>query len=40
VLFASHDRALLSKLADRVLELKGGTLIDHRERYEALFRKS
>lgn len=40
VLFASHDRALLSKLADRVLELKDGRLIDHRERYEALFRKS
>jgi len=40
VLFASHDRALLSKLADRVLELKDGRLIDHRERYEALSRKS
>jgi ATP-binding cassette, subfamily F, member 3 len=36
VLFASHDRALLSKLADRVLELKDARLIDHRERYEAL----
>jgi ATPase subunit of ABC transporter with duplicated ATPase domains len=40
VLFASHDRALLGKLADRVLEIKGGTLFDHRERYEALTRKS
>ena len=40
VLFASHDRALLSKLADRVLELKDGRLIDHHERYEALTRKS
>jgi ATP-binding cassette subfamily F protein 3 len=40
VLFASHDRALISKLADRVLEIKSGTLVDHRERYEALFRKS
>jgi len=36
VLFASHDRALLSKLADRVLEIKDGALFDHRERYEAL----
>jgi ATP-binding cassette, subfamily F, member 3 len=36
VLFASHDRALLGKLADRVLEIKDGALIDHRERYEAL----
>jgi ATP-binding cassette subfamily F protein 3 len=36
VLFASHDRAMLSKLADRVLEIKDGTLVDHRERYEAL----
>jgi ATP-binding cassette subfamily F protein 3 len=40
VLFASHDRALLSKLADRVLEFKDGKLIDHRERYEALSAKS
>ena len=40
VLFASHDRAMLSKLADRVLEIKGGALFDHRERYEALSRKS
>jgi len=40
VLFASHDRAILSKLGDRVLEIKDGTLLDHRERYEALFRKS
>jgi ATP-binding cassette subfamily F protein 3 len=36
VLFASHDRAMLSKLADRVLELKDAKLIDHHERYEAL----
>ncbi|MCX6841673.1 MAG: ABC-F family ATP-binding cassette domain-containing protein [candidate division WOR-3 bacterium] len=36
LLFASHDRALLSKLADRVLELKDGTLLDHRERYDTL----
>jgi len=36
VLFASHDRALLGKLADRVLELKDGALLDHRTRYEAL----
>jgi hypothetical protein len=27
---------MLSKLADRVLEIKDGTLVDHRERYEAL----
>jgi ATP-binding cassette, subfamily F, member 3 len=40
VLFASHDRAMLGKLADRVLEIKDGTLVDHRERYEALSRKS
>jgi ATP-binding cassette subfamily F protein 3 len=40
VLFASHDRAMLSKLADRVLEIKDGALFDHRERYEALSRKS
>lgn len=40
VLFASHDRALLTKLADRVLELKDGTLVDHHECYEALSRKS
>ena len=40
VLFASHDRAMLGKLADRVLEIKDGTLVDHRERYEALTRKS
>jgi ATP-binding cassette, subfamily F, member 3 len=39
VLFASHDRALLSKLADRVLEIKDGALLDHRERYEALVRR-
>jgi len=39
VLFASHDRALLAKLADRVLEIKDGTLFDHRERYEALTSK-
>ena len=32
VLFASHDRALLSKLAERVLEVKDGKLIDHHER--------
>lgn len=36
LLFASHDRAMLSRLADRVLELKDGALFDHRERYEAL----
>jgi ATPase subunit of ABC transporter with duplicated ATPase domains len=36
VLFASHDRALLSRLAGRVLELKDGTLLDHRERYDTL----
>ena len=36
MLFASHDRALLAKLADRVLELKDGVLVDHRERYKAL----
>jgi len=40
VLFATHDRALLSRLADRVLELRDARLIDHRERYEALVRKS
>jgi ATP-binding cassette subfamily F protein 3 len=40
VLFASHDRAMLTKLADRVLELKDARLIDHPERYEALSRKS
>jgi ATP-binding cassette subfamily F protein 3 len=40
VLFASHDRAMLSKLADRVLEIKDGALFDHRERYEALRAKS
>jgi len=40
VLFASHDRAMLSKLADRVLELKDAQLIDHRERFEALSRRS
>ena len=40
VLFASHDRALLVKLADRVLEIKDGTLVDHRERYEALAGRS
>jgi ATP-binding cassette, subfamily F, member 3 len=40
VLFASHDRALLGKLADRVLELKDTKLVDHHERYEALTRKS
>jgi ATP-binding cassette, subfamily F, member 3 len=39
VLFASHDRAMLTKLADRVLELKDAKLIDHRKRYEALSRK-
>jgi ATP-binding cassette subfamily F protein 3 len=39
MLFASHDRALLAKLADRVLELKDGVLVDHRERYEALSAK-
>jgi ATP-binding cassette subfamily F protein 3 len=36
VLFASHDRAMLSRLADRVLEIKNGALLDRRERYEAL----
>jgi len=36
VLFASHDRALLGRLADRVLELKDGAVLDHHERYEAL----
>jgi ATP-binding cassette subfamily F protein 3 len=40
VLFASHDRALLSKLAERVLEVKDGKLIDHHERYEALSQRS
>lgn len=40
VLFASHDRAMLGKLADRVLEIKGGALFDHHERYEALSRRS
>jgi ATP-binding cassette subfamily F protein 3 len=35
VLFASHDRALLRRLAGRVLELKNGALLDHHERYEA-----
>ena len=39
VLFASHDRALLGKLADRVLELRDGALLDHHERYEALSAK-
>ena len=39
VLFASHDRALLGKLADRVLELKDGAVLDHRERYETLSAK-
>lgn len=36
LLIASHDRALLSKLAERVLELKDGKLLDHHERYETL----
>jgi ATP-binding cassette subfamily F protein 3 len=35
LLFASHDRALLGRLADRVLELKDGVLHDHHERFEA-----
>jgi len=39
MLLASHDRALLAKLADRVLELKDGVLVDHHERYEALSAK-
>ncbi|HTW92149.1 MAG TPA: ABC-F family ATP-binding cassette domain-containing protein [bacterium] len=36
LLFASHDRAMLGRLADRVLELRDGALFDHHERYEAL----
>jgi len=40
LLFASHDRAMLGRLADRVLEIKGGALVDHRERYAALSRRS
>ena len=40
LLFASHDRALLARLADRVLELRNGNLVDHRERYEALAGRS
>jgi ATP-binding cassette subfamily F protein 3 len=39
ILFASHDRALLRRLAGRVLELKDGALLDHHERYEALSAK-
>jgi ATP-binding cassette subfamily F protein 3 len=35
LLLASHDRTLLAKLADRVLELRDGALFDHRQRYQA-----
>jgi ATP-binding cassette subfamily F protein 3 len=40
LLFATHDRAMLGRLAGRVLELKDGALLDHHKRYEALSRKS
>jgi len=39
LLFASHDRTLLAKLADRVLELRDGALFDHRQRYQAISAK-
>ncbi len=39
LLFASHDRAMLGRLSDRVLEIKNGTLLDHHESYDALSAK-
>jgi ATP-binding cassette subfamily F protein 3 len=36
ILFASHDRAMLGRLAERVLEFHNGSLLDHHARYETL----
>jgi ATPase subunit of ABC transporter with duplicated ATPase domains len=34
LVFVSHDREFVSTLATRVLEVRPGTIIDHRGRYD------